>query len=1383
MKKRVISLMLLFIIVMAGLPGLCASAQASAMGFSAKDNIDGDIRSTTSYAIYTPSSWASYEVTADEEGYYGVTFTYRCLPQDTGNLGTAEVIISNGDKEMGTFTFGTDTSDTTKRIAYIKLSEGTQTIKFTAGSERGFRLSNVSLEPVRAISIPERAEKRVGAVQYILSGAESESLSGGAEGGITNNDGFVTLKNGQEVSYLINISKAGNYDLYIVSGQRSDMTVTVNDGEGELLVSSSGNLTYGLDSSVCTLALDEGDHIIKLKADESQMSLFGLYIANSIVNMATEIPAGSEVTIEAENYNKSSGTAEEDVLLLDSEDFAKYDIDILKGGEYEIKVCYLSENIAELSLNTGNETYLINLDAATSDIAEATAEGVILEEGESTLTFTVSAGEISVDCIKIRRTGNLVPELSDEITFEAEDYSASEGTEVVEIDDVIALSFASGSETSYIFDALEEGTYQIAFYGVNENAGNVTVLYDDEVLCEKTIISKDNNFDNFILCNVNVTEGRHTVKIVSDTFEGQIDTFTVKKAVASEEGAIEGEFISVLESSDRKVTNIYKNEKSKNPEYPYVGMYECHGANWADFDYNAPKAGKYEISVIAGAAGKVGVSLSYGENIITSSVRNTGDYSFGDKFVLGIAELEKGMQTIRFTDGDGGLWVWGIIIRPLDQYLEINSVVSDNKILANGTVLPKGTTEFDIKFASEIETAGDITLVSEDGKKIQLVTKTEGYTVKVFLCESLEEDTYYSLSVCNSKGVYGGELGGEEVFSFQTGGEDYAKDTASLTKNEKINNTAHLFYIVKTSADFGIKGREFKVTLKKPDGSMLSAPVFEGQTGDGGVIEVTHSFAQSDMSGVYTFIAESEYTKENPVLAEVHFISDSRSDELLSELKETNKDTVKAFFEDNERELGINISEDMTNVPNPSKVYEKFAGSEFEIFDDFREMYTKAVFTEAVNQALGTNTIDALLADSKTYEITGIKKEKADIILADSGNQLSIRIASLTEIKEPELLISAVSDIVDNELLKTAKKIELTFKDAEISIYHGEAIEIPVEFNETEKNIESLIIKIKSEDTSFDKELITVNALNGGEYSYTLDGDVLTVVFTYENLAELNYAGSIVIMPEDTKSVYDIKVSGEVFYDEKLNETYELSENILVKGKIPEKIYSVTATKRPQSGSNGGTSGGSDRVSSSGTGNTGNIAPMPQNPQIPPKAFEFTDINNIEWAKESINELLKIGVISESADGLFNPNDNITREQFVKLIIEALDLTDETANTTLSDVDNNAWYYKYISSAEKCGVITGSDGEFGIGKNITREDMAVIIKRAMEIKEIKFPENAGALFADDSAISDYAKSAVYGLKEFNIINGTGDNQFTPKGNATRAQAAKMIYEMIKAVNV
>lgn len=84
---------------------------------------------------------------------------------------------------------------------------------------------------------------------------------------------------------------------------------------------------------------------------------------------------------------------------------------------------------------------------------------------------------------------------------------------------------------------------------------------------------------------------------------------------------------------------------------------------------------------------------------------------------------------------------------------------------------------------------------------------------------------------------------------------------------------------------------------------------------------------------------------------------------------------------------------------------------------------------------------------------------------------------------------------------------------------------------------------------------------------------------------------------------------------------------------------------------------------------------------------------------------------------------------------------------------------------------------FGIGSNITREDMAVIAYRTAVVcglmedgeRESEF------VFEDDAQISDYAKTAVYRLAEEEIINGVGDDYFAPKSNLTRAQAAKIIY--------
>ena len=132
------------------------------------------------------------------------------------------------------------------------------------------------------------------------------------------------------------------------------------------------------------------------------------------------------------------------------------------------------------------------------------------------------------------------------------------------------------------------------------------------------------------------------------------------------------------------------------------------------------------------------------------------------------------------------------------------------------------------------------------------------------------------------------------------------------------------------------------------------------------------------------------------------------------------------------------------------------------------------------------------------------------------------------------------------------------------------------------------------------------------------------------------------------------------------------------------------------------------------------------------------------------------------------------------MMVVALGLTDESAKSSLSDVNAGNSFYKYIASAEKYGIVLGDDeGKFRIGTEITREDICVILHRA--VQRIYSFKGAEGLFADESVISGYAKSAVYDMRGAGIINGMGNGEFNPKGNVTRAQAAKMIYEIVKAV--
>ncbi len=190
---------------------------------------------------------------------------------------------------------------------------------------------------------------------------------------------------------------------------------------------------------------------------------------------------------------------------------------------------------------------------------------------------------------------------------------------------------------------------------------------------------------------------------------------------------------------------------------------------------------------------------------------------------------------------------------------------------------------------------------------------------------------------------------------------------------------------------------------------------------------------------------------------------------------------------------------------------------------------------------------------------------------------------------------------------------------------------------------------------------------------------------------------------------------------------------------------------------------------------SGPSAPAPTEPS---PAATFGDLTGFEWAEESINSLYNNGVISGKDKGIFAPADSVTRAEFVKMIVLALFEADSNASSDFADVDKNSWSYPYISTAFKMGLVQGNSTGFGASDNITRQDMAVIISRCMEKKNLIPAQNDTAAFGDDNLISDYAKDAVALMKAEGIINGKGNNMFAPLDNLTRAEAAVIIMRVI-----
>lgn len=202
---------------------------------------------------------------------------------------------------------------------------------------------------------------------------------------------------------------------------------------------------------------------------------------------------------------------------------------------------------------------------------------------------------------------------------------------------------------------------------------------------------------------------------------------------------------------------------------------------------------------------------------------------------------------------------------------------------------------------------------------------------------------------------------------------------------------------------------------------------------------------------------------------------------------------------------------------------------------------------------------------------------------------------------------------------------------------------------------------------------------------------------------------------------------------------------------------------------------GTGKNPSGGSGNLGGAVSSSNETQ---KKEIFSDLKNVSWAEEAINYLYKEGIINGRAEGEFAPQDSLTREEFIKMLILAtgIELTEEQVN--YSDVSSGAWYYRYVATAYRLGLVNGlSETEFGIGQQLTREQMAVMLDRFISYLEIATEQKNDLTFTDE--ISDYAKESVQRLAGAGVMNGTGDGIFDARQSASRAMGAKVLYELIK----
>ena len=149
-------------------------------------------------------------------------------------------------------------------------------------------------------------------------------------------------------------------------------------------------------------------------------------------------------------------------------------------------------------------------------------------------------------------------------------------------------------------------------------------------------------------------------------------------------------------------------------------------------------------------------------------------------------------------------------------------------------------------------------------------------------------------------------------------------------------------------------------------------------------------------------------------------------------------------------------------------------------------------------------------------------------------------------------------------------------------------------------------------------------------------------------------------------------------------------------------------------------------------------------------------------------------------DGVyFNPDETVTKAEFVAMTLKVLGMTPNAAAETYFDdnADIPSPLVGYVAAAQRMGAINGSfeDGKllFKPNDEITKYEAAMIMAKLIETDaEVDLP-----VFKDESDIPCYARADVYAMCSVGVFEYT-DNTVNATAAVTRADAARYLYKLI-----
>ena len=175
----------------------------------------------------------------------------------------------------------------------------------------------------------------------------------------------------------------------------------------------------------------------------------------------------------------------------------------------------------------------------------------------------------------------------------------------------------------------------------------------------------------------------------------------------------------------------------------------------------------------------------------------------------------------------------------------------------------------------------------------------------------------------------------------------------------------------------------------------------------------------------------------------------------------------------------------------------------------------------------------------------------------------------------------------------------------------------------------------------------------------------------------------------------------------------------------------------------------------------------------------FKDVPSNFWATKYIQYCYNRGLFVGTSATTFSPSGNINKAQITALIARFADYKlSEKSSANFSDVKQTDWYYEYAKWAVENKIVTGK--EFNGAEPVQRQEIARMIyaylqsdgkvDKKADLKSVKD-------YSDNKSISSNCKTAIQYLRYLGIMEGTGNNKFTPESYVNRAQMAAIMYRL------